>query len=109
MNLRKSTVAKSDEIKSKLKRREIESNKRKSRQLVKVANANQASIAEALELSKLAQSSQSSDTETEVEQNNQEEDEFWYDTSNIELSCTTSPVLEEPLSHRNPETWSHSN
>ena len=77
MNLRKSTVAKSDEIKSKLKHREIESKKRKSRQLVKVANANQASIDEALELSKLAQSSQSSDTETEFEQNNQEEDEFW--------------------------------
>ena len=97
-NLRNSTVAKSDNLKAKLKRRELDSARRRSRRLIRQAEENQASIQEALELSVVGQSSDreldsgdKSDTSAKDTTTTEEDigavssDDFWYDTSNQEL------------------------
>ena len=80
----------------------------KSRHLLKVADSNKASIDEALELLSVVESEKGSDSESEVA--GEQEDEYWYDTSNIELSqSATSPLIPPPIADQDPETWSHSN
>ena len=102
--VRKSTAAKSEELSVRLRQRELKSTQRKSRQLLKQADLNSASIDEALKLS-CTQSGDSSDSGGSIGQ----EDDYWYDTSNIELSNTISPVLPVPTAQQDPETWSNSN
>ena len=102
--VRKSTAAKSEELSVRLREREIKSTQRKSRKLLKQAELNSASIDEALKLS-CTQSGDSSDSGGSIVQ----EDDYWYDTSNIELSNTISPVLPVPTAQQDPETWSYSN
>ena len=100
-NVRKSTTEKSNKLRDILRDREIKSKQRKSRKLLKVAENNKASIDEALELSAFVQSANNSETESE----NSQEDEYWFDTSNIDLTgLTTSPVSPVPISHQNPDT-----
>ena len=100
----KSTAVKSEELSVRLREREIKSTQRKSRKLLKQAELNSASIDEALKLS-CTQSGDSSDSGGSIVQ----EDDYWYDTSNIELSNTISPVLPVPTAQQDPETWSYSN
>ena len=104
-NVRKSTTEKSTELNEILRNREIKSKQRKSRKLLKVAENNKASIDKALELSAIQSANNS-----EVEGENSQEDEYWFDTSNIDLTGhTSSPVSPVPTSHQDPDTWSHSN
>ena len=107
-DLRKSTTAKSKELNERLKEREVKSRQRQSHHLLKVAESRKASIYEALELLSVVESEKGSDSESEVA--GEQEDEYWYDTSNIELSLSaTSPVIPPPIEDQDPETWSNSN
>ena len=121
-NFRDSTQTKSDQLKAKLKKRELESKRRKSRQLIRQAELSQASISEALELSVVSQSAgvtsgdktdtSAKDTTTEEEDIGFEsQDEFWYDTSNVELiqQFIESPVTPASVSNQDPDTWSSVN
>ena len=56
--LRDSTVAKSDQLKAKFKKRELDIKRRKSGQLIRQAEKNQASIGEAIQLSVVNRSSE---------------------------------------------------
>ena len=56
--LRDSTVAKSDPLKAKFKKRELDIKRRKSGQLIRQAEKNQASIGEAIQLSVVNRSSE---------------------------------------------------
>ena len=98
-NFRETTHTKSDQLKAKLRQREIESKRRKSRQLIRQAELSQASISEALQLSVFNQSAgvtsgdktdtSAKDTTTEEEIGAESQDEFWYDTSNIEFRASS--------------------
>ena len=94
--LRDSTVAKSDQLKAKLKKRELDIKRRKSRQLIRQAEQNQASIGEAIQLSVVNRSSEldsnsgnktdtsaKDTTSTEGDIGAESTDEYWYDNSNI--------------------------
>ena len=120
-NFREATHTKSDQLKAKLRQREIESKRRKSRQLIRQAELSQASISEALELSVVNKSAgvtsgdktdtSDKDTTTEEEIGAESQDEFWYDTSNIELiqQFAASPVTPASASNQDSDTWSSVN
>ena len=62
---RETTAANSKNLKKKLKHRELASAQRKSRKLNKLADLNKAFLDEAIELSKVVESNESSDTNCE--------------------------------------------
>ena len=116
-NVRESTTAKSDLLKDKLKQRELERKKRKSRKLLKLADKNSASISEALELSVIGKD-QSSDselseksdtsvidtTEDNLSAQSGSQEEYWYDNSNTELTG----LQEFPVTPQS-DCWSYVN
>ena len=115
-NFRESTNKKSNLLREKLKVREKEANKRKSRNLIKITDRNSASISEALELSVYEQrdttgsdtgnnsdtSAKDTTTEDNLSEPSASQEEYWYDTSNNELTgVEKSPVF--PVSAFNIE------
>ena len=118
--LRDSTVAKSDQLQAKLKKRELDIKRRKSRKLIRQAEQNQASIGEAIQLSVVNRSSEldsnsgnktdtsaKDTTSTEGDIGAESIDEYWYDTSNIDLlDVIESPVTPASLSNLDSDTWS---
>ena len=118
--LRDSTVAKSDQLQAKLKKRELDIKRRKSRKLIRQAEQNQASIGEAIQLSVVNRSSEldsnsgnktdtsaKDTTSTEGDIGAESTDEYWYDTSNIDLlDVIESPVTPASLSNLDSDTWS---
>ena len=121
--LRDSTVAKSDQLQAKLKKRELDIKRRKSRQLIRQAEQNQASIGEAIQLSVVNRSSEldsnsgnktdtsaKDTTSTEGDIGAESTDEYWYDTSNVELlDIIESPVTPASLSNLDSDMWSSVN
>ena len=99
-NLRDSTSAKSIELNTKLRQRELQSKARKSRKLIKQTDRNKASLDEAIQLSVVPSTESSSNqTDSSDKDTNPEEDtgvgsreEFWYDTSHTELIESTTPI-----------------
>ena len=122
-HLRDSTIARSEQLQAKLKKRELDNKRRKSRQLIRQAEQNQASIGEAIRLSVVNRSSEldsnSEDktdtsakdtTSTEGDIGAEYSDEYWYDTSNVEfLDVIESPVTPASLSRLDSDTWSSVN
>ena len=56
---REATAANSKQLKEKIKQRELTSAQRKSRKLIKLADKNKASLDEAIELSRVVETSES--------------------------------------------------
>ena len=121
---REATAANSKQLKEKIKQRELTSAQRKSRKLIKLADKNKASLDEAIELSRVVETSESSDSNCEDSTGDpplidntvecatagQEEDCYWYDTSNLELiSPIHSPVTPTAASEQDSATWSSVN
>ena len=111
--LRDSTLAKSDELKQKLKKRDRDSVRKRSEKLIKIAERNKAKLDAAIELSVVNKSNNtdtSSNIETEEEVDIHDSGEYWFDTSNIELvGLTESPITPASASAQDPDSWSSNN
>ena len=121
-NLRDSTNEKSELLKEKLRERELESKRRKSHKLIRLAEKESALINEALELSVYNQEeSSNSDIEQQTdtsakdttsgdntsEPTGSQEDPYWYDTSNTELTGHQElPVTPSTATNLEPDSWS---
>ena len=112
-HLRVSTQAKSEDLNRRLKQRERKSRKRRSKELIRLADKNSASINEALQLSVINQSSEDTDTsskDTAEDLGVRSEQEYWYDTSGNELiNLEESPATPTSAPNQDPETWSSTN
>ena len=111
--LRDSTLAKSDELKQKLRNRDRDSVRKRSEKLIRIAERNKAKLDAAIELS-VVNKSNNTDTspnkETEEELDCQESEDYWFDTSNIELiGLTESPITPASASAQDPDSWSSNN
>ena len=106
--LRDSTLAKSDELKQKLKKRDRDSVRKRSEKLIKIAERNKAKLDAAIELSVVNKSNNtdtSSNIETEEEVDIHEGEEYWFDTSNIELiGLTESPITPASAVAQDPDS-----
>ena len=118
-NLRETTVAKSNELREILRKREAESLRRKSNKLIRLADREKASLDEQIELSVVDKSGNNTDSDTSAKDTNSEEnisnpsgsqEEYWYDTSNTELTgYLESPATPSSVVDQDPDTWSSVN
>ena len=72
-NLRETTVAKSNELREILRKREAESLRRKSNKLIRLADREKASLDEQIELSVVDKSGNNTDSDTSAKDTNSEE------------------------------------
>ena len=121
MNLRESTVAKSKELCETLRKRETESLRRKSNKLIRLADREKASLDEQIELAVVDKSGNNTDSDTSAKDTNSNseenisnpsgsQEEYWYDTSNTELTgFLESPATPSSVVDQDPDTWSSVN
>ena len=123
-HLRDTTTAKSELSRENLRKREKESNKRKSHKLIRLADRESASIHEALKLSVYQKggdtdSDKEDITDTSAKDTTTSEDShseptgsqeyYWYDTSNTELTGIQESPVTPSSALIDPDNWSSIN